>query len=239
MSGGDDGRLRVDRRTTLKWLAATMATAHAACSRDEKPLGSEIPPAGSAPGNPASAPMPPAAGYGTDPDLMHPAVPWPRTMSEAELSTAAALSDVILPADRQSPAASSVGVPDFVDEWVSAPYPQQQSDRELILAGLDWLERESRARFGAGFTELPATEQETLVAAIAAAEGALPELAAQAEFFSRFRWVAVGAYYTTAAGNNDIGYVGNVPLAGPYPGPSDEAMAHLAAVLERLGLSLS
>lgn len=239
MSDGNDGRLRVDRRTTLKWLAATMATAHAACSRDEKPLGREIPPAGSAPGDPASAAMSAATGYGTDPDLMHPAVPWPQTMSDAELQTAAALSDVILPADRHSPAASRVGVPDFVDEWISAPYPQQRADRELIVAGLDWLERESRARFGAGFTELEAMDRDSLVAGIANADRASPGAAAQVSFFARFRWIAVGAYYTTAAGSNDIGYVGNVPLAGPYPGPSDEAMAHLAAVLERLGLSLS
>ncbi len=59
------------------------------------------------------------------------------------------------------------------------------------------------------------------------------------EFFERFRFLSVGAFYTTEAGIKDIGYIGNVPISGEYPGPSAEAMTHLAGVLEQLGLSLS
>src|SRR5690606_263844 len=140
-------RLRVDRRTTIKWLAASMAAGYAGCSRDGKRVGPEIPPA--QPAGPAVAAA--AKGYGKDPDLMHPAVPWPRTLTESQLETTTALCDMILPADEHSPAASAVGVPDFVDEWVSAPYPQQQEDREHVLSGLEWLESESRSRFGTSF----------------------------------------------------------------------------------------
>ena len=39
--------LRVDRRTTLKWLAATMAAAQAGCAGESKFVGAEIPPASS------------------------------------------------------------------------------------------------------------------------------------------------------------------------------------------------
>ena len=53
-------------------------------------------------------------GYGTDPDLMHPVVPWSRTMTQGQLQTAAALADAILPADEHSPAASSVLTKQFV-----------------------------------------------------------------------------------------------------------------------------
>ncbi len=73
---------------------------------------------------------------------------------------------------------------------------------------------------------------------LAAPGGAQPELALQARFFERFRYLAVGAYYTTEAGMKDVGYVGNVPIAGAYPGPSDEALAHLAGVLKHLGLRM-
>lgn len=233
MSGNPLQRVRVDRRTTIKWLAATMAAGYAGCSRDEKRVGPEIPPARSADG---PAPTPLAGGYGKDPDLMNPAVPWPRTLTEAQLETSTALCDMIIPADEHSPAASSVGVPDFIDEWVSAPYPQQQEDREHILAGLAWLDAESRSRFGTGFARAAPAERSELLDQVAWPDRAGPELAAQAEFFRRFRWITVGAYYTADEGMADVGYLGNTPIAGPYPGPTDEAMTHLRGVLEQLGL---
>jgi hypothetical protein len=57
-------------------------------------------------------------------------------------------------------------------------------------------------------------------------------------FFERFRFLSVGAFYTTEAGIEDIGYIGNVPISGEYPGPSTEAMTHLAGVLEQLDIEL-
>src|SRR5687767_10492046 len=62
---------------------------------------------------------------GTDPNLRAKIIPWERVLSEAEMKTVTALCDVIIPADEKSPAASAVGVPDFINEWVSAPYDQQ------------------------------------------------------------------------------------------------------------------
>ncbi len=219
----DDGLPRVDRRTTLKWLAATIAASQPGCGRDEPFVGSEIPSAD-----------PAAAGYGKDPDLMQPAVPWPRTLNSAQLATAAALCDLVLPADERSPAASELGIADFIDEWASAPYPQQRADRELFLAGFGWLDDAARAASGQAFAAADAGTQAAIVARLAAAPDA--GLAPQHEFFRRFRFVAAGAYYTTDAGMRDIGYTGNVAISGAYPGPSDEALAHLASVLDDLGL---
>lgn len=232
MSGNVLKRVRVDRRTTIKWLAATMAAGYAGCSREDKRFGPEIPPAG--PGKMAKPPA--AAGYGKDPDLMNPIVPWPRTLTDAELETATALCDMIIPEDEHSPAASAVGVPDFIDEWVSAPYPQQQEDREHLLPGLAWLETESRVRFDAKFAEATDAQRAELLDLIAWTDRTSPELAQQAEFFDRFRWITVGAFYTTAEGIADAGYLGNTPIAGKYPGPSEAAMAHLRGVLEQLNL---
>ena len=121
---------------------------------------------------------------------------------------------------------------------MSAPYDEQQGDRELIFAGLEWLERESRDRFGASFVSANEGEQSQLADELAAPGGARPELGEQARFFDRLRYLAVGAYYTTEAGMKDVGYIGNVPIAGAYPGPSDEALAHLAGVLKHLGLRM-
>ena len=77
-----------------------------------------------------------------------------------------------------------------------------------------------------------------LVDELAAPGGAHSALAEQARFFDRFRYLAAGAYYTTEAGMKDVEYIGNVPIAGAYPGPSDEALAHLAGVLKHLGLRM-
>jgi hypothetical protein len=236
MTDERDEGLRVDRRTTIKWLAATMAAGYAGCTADDKRLGDEIPAARETT-LPGTAARPGTAGYGTDPDLVHPVVPWARTMTEAQLRTTAALSDLILPEDERSPSASAVGVPDFIDEWVSAPYPQQRDDRERILAGLEWLEQQSRDRFGTAFADASGDQQAAVVDAIAYPDAAA-NLEERAEFFRRFRYLTVGAFYTTEAGMKDAGYIGNMPLAGAYPGPSDEAMAHLAGVLKQLGLSL-
>jgi hypothetical protein len=231
------GRIRVDRRTTIKWLAATMAAANASCGSNAKFIGDEIPPspnAGDALLGVARASD--VSGYGTDPDLMNPVVPWSKTMTAAQLETSAALCDFILPADDQSPASSTVGVADFVDEWISAPYAQQQNDREIILAGLEWLEQQSRSRFGKPFASAGNDQAAELLDSIAYPERAAAILPGLVDFLERFRYLVVGAFYTTEAGMSDIGYVGNVPIGGDYPDPSDEAMTHLAGVLKKLGL---
>lgn len=227
---------RVDRRTTIKWLAATMAAAHTACSSDEKFLGDEIPGRDNRLLGTAAAPS--GVPYGTDPDLIEPIVPWPRTMTDAQLGVAAALCDAILPGDDRSPAASAVGVPDFIDEWISAPYEAQQRDREILLDGLEWLERQSVERFGTGFAAAGETQKTGLLDTIAWGDRAADELGEQVRFFERFRWLAVGAFYTTEPGMADVGYIGNVAIHGAYPGPSEAALAHLAGVLEQLGLEM-
>jgi len=232
-------QIRVDRRTTIKWLAATMVAANTGCGSTTKFVGEEIPPAPNVGDKLLGvAGTPDQIGYGTDPDLINPIVPWARTMTTAQLRTSAAFCDAILPADDRSPAASVVGVPDFIDEWVSAPYAQQQKDREIILAGIEWLEQQSQGRFGTEFASAGHDQTTELIDSIAFADQASVEQVDLVKFFERFRYLTVGAYYTTDAGIEDIGYVGNVPITGDYPGPSDEAIAHLAGVLNQLGLSL-
>src|SRR6202012_4490649 len=79
-------------------------------------------------------------GYGTDPQLTKPEeAPRKRIMTRDQLPTAAILAAYILPANATAPSASALGVPDFVDEWVSAPYPDQVKDRPVIMNGLNAL----------------------------------------------------------------------------------------------------
>ena len=229
MSVGSLVRTRVDRRTTIKWLAATMLAANAGCSTNRRFVGEEIPPLTS-----PKAPPAVAGGYSGDPDLLNPVAPWPRIMTGEQLDIAARLGDLILPADAHSPAASALGVPDFIDEWVSAPYPQQLRDREIIFEGFEWFDREAHGRFSASLVSVGDNEAGTLLDAVATA--GQPGSRAPGDFFDRFRYLAVGAFYTTTEGMADVGYIGNVAVTGKYPGPSDAAMEHLLGVLRQLDL---
>ena len=177
-----------------------------------------------------------APGYGTDPDLIRIApAPWPKILTDHERETFTVLADILIPAEGDLPAASQVGVVEVIDEWVSAPYADQQQHRALLLSGIDWCDREARRRFGTTFASAAPAEQIAIVDDIAYPEGT-PELEGPRQFFAGLRQLVTGAYYTSPEGVRELGYQGNVAIAGDYPGPTDEAMAHLNEQLEKLGL---
>lgn len=205
--------LRVDRRTAIKWVA--MASALPWLRRH---------------GNGAAGAAS-VRGYGTDPELNRVYAPgdlWPLSLPPHMRRAAAALCDLILPADGQSPAASAVGVVDFIDEWISAPYDAQRADRKTILEGLGWLEIESKKRFGNFFVDLTPAQMAAICDDICFLPRAKPEFREAAKFFAVFRDLTAGGFYTTPAGTRDLGYVGNVPLER-FDGPPPE-------VLRRAGL---
>jgi hypothetical protein len=206
---------RIDRRTALAWVGVVGAAAA---------VGAGVVVYGPKTGGQSR-------GYGTDPKLATPEkAPWSRIMTPAQLQTAALMGDFILPASATAPSASALGVPDFIDEWVSAPYPEQLKDRPLILNGLNELSWRAKRRFGVDFLKATSAQRTEILRDLQAATAG-----AGHAFFKRFRWMVVGAYYTTPAGFKDIGYIGNVPRASD-PGPSEEVKAHLARELKKLGL---
>ena len=166
---------------------------------------------------------PGAPGIGFDPNLLKKEIPWPRILTAEEKRIVTALADAILPADEYGPAASALGVPDFIDEWVSAPYEQQVKDRKTIRDGLAWIEAEALKRFGLGFAGCSG-EQQTAILQDIVTEGSAARKGGRA-FFLLFRDRAAGGYYTTREGWQAIGYTGNVPLA-EFPGPPIEALRH-------------
>ena len=151
---------------------------------------------------------------------------WPLTFNVRERRVAAALCDVIVPADEGSPSASSVGVPEFLDEWVSAPYSAQQSDRRPLLEGLAWMDAEAGRRFQSEFADLDKQRQVEICEDLARPEKLRADLKSAASFFKRYRVLTLGAYYTTPEGMKAVGYVGNVPLAA-FSGPPVEALRHV------------
>ena len=207
---------KVDRRTTLAWVGVVGAALAGGAGvvvlgdRNDRPRK--------------------AKGYGTDPKLAKPEkAPWPRIMTAAQLQAAAVLSDFILPASAGAPAATALGVPDFLNEWVSAPYPDQLKDKAVILDGIEALRMRARRAHGKDLAELAPADRAALLAPLATAKGE------EQTFFRRLRALVVGAYYTTPEGFKDIGYIGNVPRTAD-PGPSAEVKAHLERELAKLGL---
>jgi hypothetical protein len=206
----------MDRRTTLKWVLAATAAASApgwGGARSGTPVGTQRT---GAQGNGAQ-------GYGTDPDLTrsyHPGELWPLTLSAAERRTTTALCDLIIPADDSSPSASAVGVVDFMDEWLSAPYAQHRNDRAMVQGGLKWIDAQAHERFGRDFASLAAAEQHAICDPICYAPQAAPADREAAAFFARFRDLTAGGYCTTPEGSRFLGFTGNVPqdrFDGPPP----------------------
>lgn len=162
----------------------------------------------------------------TDPDMLKPVVPWSMTLTQAELDDLAVLADIIIPADAQSPSAASLGAQHFINEWVSAPYPQQKADLVLVRGGLVWLNGEAKKRFGKAFAKLSTAEQRPICDDICFEPKAAANLKHGARFFAKVRDLTATAFYTTEPGMADIGYIGNKPMAS-FDGPSDEVLRKL------------
>jgi len=199
----------MDRRTALKWMltaAASTALAPRLMRGQTATRASD--------------------GYGTDPNLhkvYKPGEMWPLTFKDAQRLTVAALCDVIIPAEAESPSASAVGVVDFLDEWISAPYPEQQEDRAIVLPGLAWLEEESKKRFGRAFADLDDGQKTAICDDVYNEATAKAEFKKPARFFAKYRDLTAGGFYTTPQGRKDLCYVGNTPLAS-FDGPPPEVL---------------
>lgn len=234
---------RLTRRESLKWLSALAATAAfpalTACSGE--PDKSAKATAGAGEGHWPELTLKPvnAAGYGKDPDLiMPPESPWPRLLSQKELQLVADISDLIVPQEGEYPSATGVNIPDVFDEWISAPYERQQNDRKFIMPLLVWLDDEAALRHDMTFTDLTEARQKAILDDIATVDDNTGDAYLRpAEAFSRLRGLVLAAYFSSPEGTRDIGYQGNVAIAGDYPGPTDEAMTHINRVISELGLS--
>ncbi|HEY7642953.1 MAG TPA: gluconate 2-dehydrogenase subunit 3 family protein [Steroidobacteraceae bacterium] len=195
----------LDRRTAIKWvLAASAALRLPNVSFDA-----------------AAAAAPTGKGYGKDPNLLKKYSAgdlWPLTLTKDQRTTAAAWCDLIIPEDEHSPAASKVGVVDFIDEWISAPYPEHAGDRKTVLDGLTAIEGEAQRRFEMSFAKLTSAQMSTIADAVV-----------KEPYFVRYRELTAGGFYTTPIGTRDLKFVGNVATA-TFEGPTKE-------VLEKLGLA--
>lgn len=209
----------MDRRDALKTIGISAALPMLGTPAVETP-------AARAPGQTQGPAWTGPAGSPTDPDLIRPKVPWPKVLTAPELATLAALCDMIIPADEKSPSASAVGVPDYINEWVSAPYEYQQGALVQIRGGLIWIDQESIRRFGKPFAALADGERTAICDDICFEPRVRPELKAGAAFFAMIRNLTASGFYTTREGMKDLQYLGNVP-SQRFDGPPPEVLKHL------------
>jgi len=225
----------MERRVAIKWMlsaAGSYFVFNPIGLFGQTPPGAPPPNAPIPEAPPAPDDIPLAKGYGLDPDLMKnykAGDVWPLTFNEQQRQTATILADMIIPADEHSPAASSVGVVDFIDEWISAPYKSYRKDKALILDGLAWLDQEATQRFTKPFRELTNAQQIQICDDICYLYRASEAHFLGARFFALFRDLTAGGFYTTPVGWKDVEYVGNVPLPS-FEGPPE-------SVLKKLGIT--
>src|SRR5690349_11717697 len=111
--------MTLDRRTAIQWMFAASAALRAPTMAFADDVAKPVE----------------AKGYGKDPNLIKSYAPgdlWPLTFTPSKRKLASVLSDMIIPPDAGQPAPSALGVIDFIDEWISAPYADNIRDRPII-----------------------------------------------------------------------------------------------------------
>jgi len=125
------------------------------------------------------------------------------------------LCDLIIPADERSGAATSAGVPEFIDDWLD--FRRQQDGNEDLMAqifgGLIWMNRQSVVQFQKEFAELSADQQKQMLDRIAWPAKAAAEDHQGVLFFNKFRDLTVGGFFSSKVGVADLPYLGNTAVA--------------------------
>ena len=181
---------QIDRRTALKVIAVGISSAGALPLLEEASLGQSH-----------SGMSKPQATQEAQPRSA-------RFFSEAELTTIAILSDLIIPADEHSPGARDAGVPDFIAQMISESSTEVQS---LWRDGVKAINDLSQASFATDFNNAAADKQISLLRTISKNEYRPRTIAER--FFIAVKSMTVDGYYTSEVGiHKDLRYKGNAYL---------------------------
>ena len=139
--------------------------------------------------------------------LVAPAGPggWlPAALTPAEIEIVGRVSDIILPRT-DTPGATDLGVPAFVDLIVSEWMTEREADE--LRAGLADLDATAGDRFGAPFVSCDGDQQLSLVRGL---DDALPAPGSGAEipsgFYPTLKRLVLTGYFTTEVGAEQTGY---------------------------------
>ena len=123
----------------------------------------------------------------------------PKAFTPHEFSTLQTLCEIIVPG------ASKGGAAEFID-LLSSQNPDLAA---IYTGGLAWLDHAMEGAADATFLTAKLAEQTALLDKIAYRRNHAPEVAAGIHFFDWVRRMTVDAYYTSAAGIQGLGYLGN------------------------------
>jgi len=127
--------------------------------------------------------------------------------TEEEMKKLNILVDIIMPKDSESPAATELGVPEFM-EFIMKDMPQYQTP---MRGGLMWLDFEADEKFGKPFVGLSNDQVLEIVELVAWPEKATPEYEGGVKWFNMMRNLTCSGYFSTEAGWQYMGYKGNQP----------------------------
>lgn len=127
--------------------------------------------------------------------------------TEEERKKLSTLVDIIIPKDSESPAATEVGVVDFMEFMMK----DQPGNQTRMRGGLMWLDFESDEQFGKAFNELNESQVLEIVELVAWPDRASEEYQGAVDWFNLLRNLTCSGYFSTEAGWKYIGYQGNQP----------------------------
>jgi len=127
--------------------------------------------------------------------------------TEDEMKKLNILVDIIIPKDAESPSATEVKVPEFM-EFIMKDMPYNQTP---MRGGLMWLDFEADEKFGKSFLELSHDQVIEIVELVAWPDKATPEYEGAVKWFNLLRNLTCSGYFSTEAGWKYIDYRGNQP----------------------------
>ena len=137
-----------------------------------------------------------------------------QTFDDHQWQTVGVLCDLIIPADDHSGSATQAGVPEFLDDWIAYRTTQDNNEdlKATIFGGLMWLDRESTAQFSKTFIQTSPEQQKQLLDRIAYPNRAAKADEAWVHFFTQFRSLTVGGFFSSKVGVADLPYLGNTAV---------------------------
>lgn len=127
----------------------------------------------------------------------------PKALTQHEFDTLKLLCEMIIPG------ASQGGAAEFVDILSS----QNVDMLTKYTGGLAWLNDAMQREYSGNFLTAKPADRSAMLDRIAYRKNETPDLAAGIRFFAWTRRMTVDAYYTSAAGIKEVGYMGNRAVA--------------------------
>lgn len=123
----------------------------------------------------------------------------PKALTRHEFDTLHGLCETIVPG------ASKGGATEFID-LLSSQNPEMLA---IYTGGLAWLDDYARREYSSNFSALNAQDSTAILDRIAYKQNETPELGPGIRFFAWARRMTVDAYYSSAAGFKELGFMGN------------------------------